>query len=370
MQNLEYDPREQATEPEAQSRRGTFSLRQLKELFLGRPAKKLAEWGVTPNMVTGLGLGMKGASIALRLTERSKPEAEQRAWVFWSAIGLSLGSLVMDGLDGSVYRARKSLDDGYTNGNGQLVDGLTDRFSALMEMVKEVLKSVRDGHVTEAQVLAFIIIFLPLPSFLRAKIEENGGTVVEQSFNPLTFGGTHVGRTLIIELLSLEKVQLDQMLGIVGVTLSQAQFDAWRTGLITYLAVSNGIVVSQRAWGWWRSRRAKQQQMTQDAGVIVVEPVEEYHDEREVVDDLFATSAVVDVEEYTLGPASPVLESDEISDGSVKKSGAAQPLDSAGLAKSQEDHRVRAFWYGVATLVSAGSSAALLWWIHRHGKAT
>lgn len=316
--------------PETPNKRSTSLARKLKETFLGKPARFLANVHVTPNMVTLAGLGMRATSAGLRTYEDSKPESEQREWVYWSATGLSLGSLLMDGLDGSVARAHKAADPNYVNPNGQLVDGLADRAGGMIEILKESLVCLRNGEVELATALACINVLLPLPSFLRAKIEENGGTTKEQSFNPLTFGGTHAGRTLVIELLSLKKVQLNRILGLIGISLTEPQFNAWRKGLIAYLAISNGIVVAQRAWALRRSVLDRRQREAQQPLETAITPSEEYPEEGEIIDEI--------------------------------------PLDSAGLSKTQEDHRVRGFWYGMSVLLATGTSSVLLWWIHHNAK--
>lgn len=222
-------------------------LRKAKEVGLTKPAEWLAKKGVHPNTITLAGLILNIAAIVLQSLERARSREDRRIWVFWAATVMRLLALFFDGLDGSVAAAHKRINSKFYNPNGQLIDGGVDRVSSIGLMLMEQQRSISEGNYREANTIAAGSVLSGLSSLLRALVEAHGGTTQEQSLNPATFAGTHLGRTLVQLLATLEYEQYEQPASAAGYELTVTQHASIRESLHTYLTASNGIVVTERS---------------------------------------------------------------------------------------------------------------------------
>lgn len=220
-------------------------VRNTKERVFGAPARALAEFEVSPNTVTlvGLLLNLFAETVALKAVETQKSSG-----IFWLATLARVLALAADGLDGSVARARKKTDPDYTNPYGSYIDGGIDRLVNTLRMMVESQRFAQMGNQSTAILAALTGVMSNLPSYLRAETEARGGVTTEQSLNLLEFAGTHAGRTAINTLISLEYSQVNQI--VAGLTggkrLRLETWDMIKQFLIAYVALSTAVVSVKR----------------------------------------------------------------------------------------------------------------------------
>lgn len=234
-----------------------MNLRAIKEGVLGAPAELLARLKVSPNVVTLVGLlltlGAESVAVSERSVDTSNSESTENrtgVGIFWLATLARLLALLADGLDGSVARAHKKINPAYTNENGSYIDGATDRLVNTIRMMVESHRYEMSGKQGASVLASLTAVSGNLPSFLRAATEARGGVTTEQSLNFWEFAGTHVGRTAIYTLISLEHSQVDQIVSAVtfgNVHLLPETWEQIKIGLIAYVAIDTAMVSSKRA---------------------------------------------------------------------------------------------------------------------------
>ena len=239
----------------------------------GRGAKEqamrpLALWlvgrGVTADMVTGAGVAATALAQRIRLSQLNKVDTSidesgeneslvqqwLRVLADWAPTALMVLALSADALDGEVAREQVRQNGPQESViNGQLVDGLADRLTISIMAFGLFWEYAQAGKNAAAVIAALDAFLVTLPSLLRALVEKRGGKTIEQSFNPIKFGGTHAGRWLMLIFLSLK---YDQVLPVIKPFLGTRAFEReqWETvriGLLSYLTVSTSVVIIERA---------------------------------------------------------------------------------------------------------------------------
>ncbi len=233
-----------------------MSLRELKELSFGAPAEVLAKWRVDPDMVTALSAVCALLAEAMTVEQRASLAnlkelelSEEKTLGPWIVTILRALSIALDGLDGSVARARKKQNPDYVNKNGQIKDGITDRALATIRLLMESLHQGKERLNFAALLTALLSVLANVPSFLRAKVEAKGGVVPsDQALNPIEFAGTQFGRMVILNATSLELSQVNQLIALTSSEkeLTESQWEKIKLILLGYLGLSTGVVIVKR----------------------------------------------------------------------------------------------------------------------------
>jgi len=245
--------------------------RVLKKQLLEPIVKRLVDLGVTADMVTGSGVASAALAQGVRLSQLKNERtsinesAEYKSIVrellrlllIWAPTALMAYALLADGLDGEVAREEERRNATAVEEetkeekkkNGQLVDGMADRFTIAIIAFGHFAEQAHEGKDAAATIATLDAFLMSVPSLLRALTEMRGGKTNEQSFNPIKFGGTHAGRWLTLIFLSLS---YEQVLPAVRPFLGTHEFtrEQWenvRIGLLAYLTISTSVVIIERA---------------------------------------------------------------------------------------------------------------------------
>lgn len=221
-------------------------LRTFKEYALQKPAEWLADKNVHPNAITLAGAGGQLVSAYLGYREDRRLEEDQREWVYWLSTVVLLASLSADAFDGTVARAHARKNPEFNNPYGADLDGTTDKVLTAVMFLLAQAASLQQGNTREAAVIAHASAASISSSLSRALVELNGGTTEEQSFDPITFAGTHMGRMIFLTLANLRYVQWKRIASLAGVHLTKKQHAFIRESIFWYLALSNTVVTAQR----------------------------------------------------------------------------------------------------------------------------
>jgi phosphatidylglycerophosphate synthase len=155
-------------------------LRKFLEPLLTKVARKLDKIGVKANQVTAAGTYLTALGSFLKMSEKNLGTD-----LSYPCLGLFFLALACDGLDGSLARL-----SGTAGEEGAKYDLINDRVQELL------LNAARIANASQRMdafgVLTAILAGLtnPLPSYIRAMVEEKGGVVAETGKNPLSFLGT------------------------------------------------------------------------------------------------------------------------------------------------------------------------------------
>ncbi|MBP7876136.1 CDP-alcohol phosphatidyltransferase family protein [Candidatus Woesebacteria bacterium] len=304
-----------------------MNLRELKERSFGAPAEVLAKLHVHPNLVTAIGVvfGLLAESMTVahqkaRANTSESEEISEGTLKYWLVTLLRVLSLVADGMDGSVARAREELDSEFENPYGQIVDGVGDRALVTIRQEVESHQHERNGERGTAIYIAILAVLTNVPSYLRAKIEANGGVTKDQALNPLEFAGTQFGRMAILIITSLDFSQVQQLLALASPEkeLTIEQWEKIKLVLWGYMGLSTVAVIVKRLRAYVISMRNKPIDQVVAGALLLIEATDSEASEKLIAD----------------------------SSGFVKK--------------TAKDHEIRAKAYSLAIIISALCSAALV----------
>jgi len=153
--------------------------------LLTNVARELDKIGVKANQVTAAGTYLTTLGSFLKMSEKNFGTD-----LSYPCLGLFVLALACDGLDGSLARL-----SGTAGEEGAKYDLINDRVQELL------LNTARIANASQRMdafgVLTAILAGLtnPLPSYIRAMVEEKGDVVAETGKNPLSFLGTRGPRT-------------------------------------------------------------------------------------------------------------------------------------------------------------------------------
>ncbi len=195
---------------------------------------KLAEVpGIKANHITISG----SLLVALGGLEKLINSSSASPWIALGLIGLGMS---LDSLDGALARKLKQSSDA-----GAILDLLNDRTQETALALVRVIEASNRGDALGVLAAALVGLTNPLPSFLRAEVEANGGVVPEAGKNPFDFLGTRMGRVLLgtiatafptafnIEGCSFQSIG-DMTTAFANLSISYKRFEAWRQIKNTY----------------------------------------------------------------------------------------------------------------------------------------
>ena len=140
--------------------------------------------GVTANRITASGTILVSAGSFERvLNEKLSP---------WVALGLIGLGVLADAFDGQIARALNQSSD-----KGALFDLLNDRFQESVMALSRIVMAAERKDPFGVVLATLAGVTNPLPSLMRAEVEEKGRVVAESGKNPLSFLGTRLGRVTI-----------------------------------------------------------------------------------------------------------------------------------------------------------------------------
>lgn len=149
--------------------------------------------GITADAVTYTGLGavIAGSSVKILPKEWIPPEIGSSI-----SLGLMMFGVLCDALDGAVARNKKKPKN-YNALNGALTDVIHNRFGETAMALSRIFTASARRDAYGVVIATVSGLTAPLPSLLRAMVEERGFFVPESGGNPLSFLGTRSTRAVL-----------------------------------------------------------------------------------------------------------------------------------------------------------------------------
>jgi phosphatidylglycerophosphate synthase len=155
-------------------------LRKFLEPLLTKVARELDKIGVKANQVTAAGTYLTALGSFLKMSEKNLGTD-----LSYLCLGLFVFALACDGLDGSLARL-----SGTAGEEGAKYDLINDRVQELLLNAARIANASQRMDIFGVLTATLAGLTNPLPSYIRAMVEEKGDVVAETGKNPLSFLGT------------------------------------------------------------------------------------------------------------------------------------------------------------------------------------